>query len=284
MLEYNTFSSFRSRCSKDHLKAEEKKMQEKFNIDDIVKELDAEFELDTEEVSEEDSLEAQDEQTVEEDTEDTEALEEDAEEVEEDEEVDEKEAEEEDEELHRRNEAFKRLREERDQYAETDQFLEGLAAEYGMTKQQLIDRWKDETAQRRAKKEGVSPEAFKRQQELERKVQELEIEKKKEIFNIRTQAIVDRYNLSESQVDEMFAQASEMGIEITQNPELLEFVYKAMNYDTAIEQGRQKQLEISKKRSKTSAGRTGTKGAQVNADDGWEKEIDSILREQNLIK
>lgn len=256
-------------------------MQEKFNIDDIVKELDAEFESDTEEVSEEDSLEAQDEETVEEDTEDTEALEEDAEEVEEDEEVD---AEEEDEELHRRNEAFKRLREERDQYAETDQFLEELAAEYGMTKQQLIDRWKDETAQRRAKKEGVSPEAFKRQQELERKVQELEIEKKKEIFNIRTQAIVDRYNLSESQVDEMFAQASEMGIEITQNPELLEFVYKAMNYDTAIEQGRQKQLEISKKRSKTSAGRTGTKGAQVNADDGWEKEIDSILREQNLIK
>jgi hypothetical protein len=259
-------------------------MQEKFNIDDIVKELDAEFELDTEEVSEEDSLEAQDEQTVEEDTEDTEALEEDAEEVEEDEEVDEEDAEEEDEELHRRNEAFKRLREERDQYAETDQFLEELAAEYGMTKQQLIDRWKDETAQRRAKKEGVSPEAFKRQQELERKVQELEIEKKKEIFNIRTQAIVDRYNLSESQVDEMFAQASEMGIEITQNPELLEFVFKAMNYDTAIEQGRQKQLEISKKRSKTSAGRTGTKGAQVNADDGWEKEIDSILREQNLIK
>ena len=139
-------------------------------------------------------------------------------------------------------------------------------------------------AQRRAKKEGVSPEAFKRQQELERKVQELELEKKKEIFNIRTQAIVDKYNLSESQVDAMFAQASDMGIEITQNPELLEFVYKAMNYDNALEQGRQKQLEISKKRSKTAPGRTGTKGAQVNADDSWDNEIENILREQNLIK
>lgn len=256
-------------------------MQEKFNIDQLVEELDAEFEAETEEVSEEDSLEAQDEETVEEDTEDTEALEEDAEEVEEeDEEVEE----EDDEETHRRNEAFKRLREERDQYAETDKFLEELAAEYGMTKQQLIDRWTNEAAQRRAKKAGVTPEQFKKEQELQRKVQELETEKRKEIFNIRTQALVDRYELSEQQVDDIFATASEMGIQITENPELLEFVYKAMNYDTAIERGRQKQLETSKKRSKTAAGRTGTKGAQVNADDGWDKEIDSILREQNLIK
>ena len=82
----------------------------------------------------------------------------------------------------------------------------------------------------------------------------------------------------------MFATASEMGIQITENPELLEFVYKAMNYDNALERGRQKQLETSKKRKTTATGRTGTRGAQINSDDGWDKEIEAILREQRLIK
>ena len=261
-------------------------MQEKqeFNLDAIVEELDAEFA--SEEITEDEAgLEEQDIETVEEDTE---YIEEDAEEeyveyTDEDEQV-EDDTEEDDEELHRRNEAFKRLREERDQFAATDTFLEELAAEYGMTKQQLIDRWSNEAAQRRAKKAGVSPAEFKRQQELEQKVQQLELEKKKEVFNIKTQALVDRYQLSEEQVDGMFAKASELGIEITTNPDLLEFVYKAMNYDNALEQGRQKQLEISKNRSKTAPGRTGTKGAQINADDGWDNEIEAILREQRLIK
>lgn len=260
-------------------------MQEKFNIDQLVEELDAEFASEKEEVDSEDGLVAQDEEeTVEETEQIEEALDEDAEQVEEEDEEEEQPVEEDDEELHRRNEAFKRLREERDQYAETDKFLEELAAEYGMTKQQLIDRWTNEAAARRAKKAGISPQQFQREQELQRKVQELEIEKKKEIFNLRTQALVDQYELSEEDVDAMFAQANEMGIQITENPELLEFVYKAMNYDNALEQGRQRQLEISKKRKKTSAGRTGTKGAQVNADDGWDKEIEAILKEQRLIK
>lgn len=283
MSEYDAHRTLEVAALKIISKRRRKKMQEKFNIDAIVEELDNEFNSE-EVVEDEASLEEQDIETVEEDTE---YIEEDAEEEqteeEENEEVEE-DAEEDDEELHRRNEAFKRLREERDQFAATDKFLEELAAEYGMTKQQLIDRWSNEAAQRRAKKAGISPAEFKRQQELEQKVQQLELEKKKEVFNIKTQALVERYQLSEKQVDAMFAKASEMGIEITTNPDLLEFVYKAMNYDNAVEQGRQRQLEISKKRSKTAPGRTGTKGAQVKADDGWDNEIEAILREQNLIK
>jgi hypothetical protein len=259
-------------------------MQEKqgFNIDSLVEELDKEFASEAEsedspvaQVEEEPAETEEAEQEVEEELEDEEA--------EEDEEVEE-EAEEEDEELHRRNEAFKRLREERDQYAETDKFLEEIAAEYGLTKQQLINNWKDETAKRRAKKEGITPQQFARQQELEQKVAELELQNRKEIFNIRTQALVDKYNLSEGDVDDMFAQANTMGIDITTNPDLLEFVYKATNYDSALERGRQQQLANSKKRSKTAAGRTGTRGTPTEESDNWDNEIESILREQRLIK
>ena len=262
-------------------------MQEKqgFNIDNLVEELDKEFASEAE--SEDSPVEQVEEEPVEEEAEQEIDEELDDEEEEEDEEVEEEaeeEEDEEDEELHRRNEAFKRLREERDQYAETDKFLEEIAAEYGLSKQQLINNWKEETAKRRAKKEGISPQQFARQQELEQKVAELELQNRKEIFNIRTQAIVDKYELSEDDVDAMFAQANDMGIDVTTNPDLLEFVYKATNYDSALERGRQQQLKNSKKRSKTAAGRTGTRGRPTEDSDNWDNEIESILREQRLIK
>ena len=283
MLEYNAFSDLLVSSPKRISRRRREKMQEKqgFNIDSLVEELDAEF---ASEAESEDSPVAQVEEEPAE-TEEAEQVEEELEdeEAEEDEEVEE-EAEEEDEELHRRNEAFKRLREERDQYAETDKFLEEIAAEYGLSKQQLIQNWRDETARRRAKNQGITPAQFARQQELEQKVAELELQNRKEVFNIRTQALVDKYNLSESDVDDMFAQANTMGIDITTNPDLLEFVYKATNYDSALERGRQQQLANSKKRSKTAAGRTGTRGRPTEESDNWDNEIESILREQRLIK
>lgn len=284
MLEYNAFSDLLASSPKRISRRRREKMQEKqgFNIDSLVEELDAEFASEAEsedspvaQVEEEPAETEEAEQEVEEELEDEEA--------EEDEEVEE-EAEEEDEELHRRNEAFKRLREERDQYAETDKFLEEIAAEYGLSKQQLIQNWRDETARRRAKNQGITPAQFARQQELEQKVAELELQNRKEIFNIKTQALVDKYNLSEGDVDDMFAQANTMGIDITTNPDLLEFVYKATNYDSALERGRQQQLANSKKRSKTAAGRTGTRGRPTEESDNWDNEIESILREQRLIK
>ena len=259
-------------------------MQEKeqgFNIDSLVDELDKEFASEAE--SEDSPVEQVEEEPVEEEAEQELDEELDDEEEEEDEEVEE-EAEEDDEELHRRNNAFKRLREERDQYAETDKFLEEIAAEYGLSKDQLIKNWRDEAARKRARSQGISPAQFARQQELEQKVQELELQNRKEIFNVRTQALVDKYELSENDVDDMFAQANEMGIDITENPDLLEFVYKATNYDSALERGRQQQLANSKKRSKTAAGRTGTRGRPTEDSDNWDNEIENILREQRLIK
>ena len=259
-------------------------MQEKeqgFNIDSLVDELDKEFASEAE--SEDSPVEQVEEEPVEEEAEQELDEELDDEEEEEDEEVEE-EAEEDDEELHRRNNAFKRLREERDQYAETDKFLEEIAAEYGLSKDQLIKNWRDEAARKRARSQGISPAQFARQQELEQKVQELELQNRKEIFNVRTQALVDKYELSENDVDDMFAQANEMGIDITENPDLLEFVYKATNYDSDLERGRQQQLANSKKRSKTAAGRTGTRGRPTEESDNWDNEIENILREQRLIK
>lgn len=85
---------------------------------------------------------------------------------------------------------------------------------------------------------------------------------------------------------ELFDYASESKIDILNNPTLLEFAYRAKNYDNAVEQGRQQQLERSKKRRAKSVGQTGTQKSAPPADEisSMEKEIEEYLKEKKIIK
>lgn len=78
----------------------------------------------------------------------------------EEDEVEDEEVEEEDEipvndpDEHKRNDAFKKLREERDKLAESDKFLSDLAAQYGLSKEELVKRYRDEANKNKPKKKG----------------------------------------------------------------------------------------------------------------------------------
>jgi len=62
-------------------------------------------------------------------------------------------------------------------------------------------------------------------------------------------------------------------------------VYRNLAYDDALEQGRQQQLENSRKRTKTSTGKTGTQGTQVNTtQEQWDAEIQQALKDNYIIK
>lgn len=261
------------------------------NIDAIVAELDNEFSQDTKEVLDpEANPEEQD--TIEENVEAPEEVVE-AEEVDEEEEYyeeDEEEAEEEtpdimDEDLHKRNAAFKELREERDRLAASDKFLSDLASQYGLSKEQLMERFTQQQQEKLAKEQGIDPAQYRKMQELEAKVQQIEEDKHREVFNVRAEAFQRRYDLTEDALMEVFTEAGKLGLDITKNPTLLEVVYRSINFDKAIETGRQKQLETSKRRSKTSVGKTGTQGADVNTTEAdWEKEIDEVLKKNYITK
>ena len=56
------------------------------------------------------------------------------------------------------------LREERDKLAESDKFLNELATQYGLSKEELIKRYKDEANKKQAEKEGMTPEQYKKMQ------------------------------------------------------------------------------------------------------------------------
>lgn len=188
---------------------------------------------------------------------------------------------------HKRNEAFKKLREERDKLAESDKFLSDLAAQYGLTKEELVQRYRDEANKKQAEKEGMTPEQYKKMQELQKEVEEIKLNRRKETFNYEAQKISDKYQLTEKQMVELFDYAQANQIDILGNPTLLDFAYRAKNYDSALEQGRQKQLETSKQRRNKSVGQTGTQKSAPPINDevqDMEAEIDAYLREQKIIK
>ena len=266
-------------------------MQEKFNIDSIVAELDKEFaaeENDPQASLEEQDIEENNESPVEEEVEET---------VVDDEESEEQEVEEEEvadeenveavvsEDLHKRNEAFKSLREERDKLAASDKFLSELAIQYGLTKEQLMERFTKQQQEKAAKEQGIEPEQYRKMVELENKVQQIEEDKRREVFNIRAEAFANYYELNDNDLQLVFEEAGRLGLDVAKDPKLLEVVYRNLAYDDALEQGRQQQLENSRKRTKTSTGKTGTQGTQVNTtQEQWDAEIQQALKDNYIIK
>ena len=266
-------------------------MQEKFNIDKIVEELDKEFAVEAEVPQA--SLEEQDkeeinEAPVEEETEEAvEEEESEEQEVEEDEEVADEEQVEAvvSEDLHKRNEAFKSLRQERDRLAASDRFLSELATQYGLTKEQLMERFTKQQQEKAAKEQGIEPEQYRKMVALEQKVQQIEEDKRREVFNIRAEAFANYYELDDNDLELVFEEAGRLGLDVTKDPKLLEVVYRNLAYDDALEQGRQQQLENSRKRTKTSTGKTGTQGTQVNTtQEQWDAEIQQALKDNYIIK
>jgi len=263
-------------------------MQEnkELDIQAIIDELDKEFDEAEDQLDEpvEDGEELiEDGEVVEEEVSDDgeEILEDDEVESEDDEEF---EADIESDDIHRRNEAFRRLREERDQLAASDQFIIDLAKQYGMSKEQLIERFQEDQLKKEAEEQGIPESQLRKLKEMEQKLAAVEEEKNKEVFNIKAESLASKYKLNENQMMKLFDEAAKLGLDILKNPELLEFAYRAVNYDNAINEGRQKQLETTRKRSSTSTGKTGTSGAEVKISDeeAWDKEIEAYLKDLKL--
>jgi hypothetical protein len=184
--------------------------------------------------------------------------------------------------LHKRNEAFKKLREEKEKLEQSDKFLADLANQYGLTKDELMKKFKEEQTVKQAKEQGMSVEQFKRLQQLEQQVQTISQKSQQEVFNYEAERLVQKYNIPANQINEVFGKIGALGIDVLANPKLLEVAYKALNYEVALQKGRQSQLEETKKRRETTASPSlGTKGPNVDSSSSDEDaEIDAFLKER----
>jgi hypothetical protein len=184
--------------------------------------------------------------------------------------------------LHKRNEAFKKLREEKERLEQSDKFLADLATQYGMTKEELITKFREEQTVKQAAAQGIPVEQFKRMQQLETEVQTIKQKYAQEAFNFEAERLVQKYSIPANQVQDVFSRIGALGLDVLSNPKLLEIAYKALNYDVALQKGRQAQLEETKKRRETTASPSlGTKGTNVDTSEtDMDSEIDSFLKEK----
>jgi len=184
--------------------------------------------------------------------------------------------------VHKRNEAFKKLREEKQKLEQSDKFLADLASQYGLTKEELVEKFKNDRVKKEAEKQGVPIEQYKRMQQLEQEVQTIKQRYSQETFNYEADRLVQKYNIPANQINGLFQQIGALGIDVISNPKLLEVAYKALNYDVALQKGRQAQLEETKKRRETTASPSlGTKGTNVDTSStDMDNEIDAFLKEK----
>jgi hypothetical protein len=184
--------------------------------------------------------------------------------------------------VHKRNEAFKKLREEKQKLEQSDKFLADLASQYGLTKEELVEKFKNDRVKKEAEKQGVPIEQYKRMQQLEQEVQTIKQRYSQETFNYEADRLVQKYKIPANQVDGLFQQIGALGMDVISNPKLLEVAYKALNYDVALQKGRQAQLEETKKRRETTASPSlGTKGTNVDTSStDMDNEIDAFLKEK----
>lgn len=184
--------------------------------------------------------------------------------------------------MHKRNEAFKKLREEKEKLEQSDRFLNELASQYGISKDELITKFKEDRLKKEAEKQGIPLDQFKRMQTLEQEVQTIKQRYQQETFNYEAEKLVQKYNIPANQIESVFAQIGQLGMDVLANPKLLEVAYKALNYDVALQKGRQAQLEETKKRRETTASPTlGNKGGNVDTSvSDMDAEIDAYLKEK----
>jgi hypothetical protein len=184
--------------------------------------------------------------------------------------------------MHKRNEAFKKLREEKEKLEQSDRFLDELAIQYGLTKTELMAKFKEDKMKKEAEKSGLPLDQFKRMQELETEVATIKQKYQTEAFNFEAERLVQRYNIPANEVTKIFEQIGALGLDVLANPKLLEVAYKALNYESALERGRQTQLQETVKRRQTTASPSlGTKGTNVDTSEtDMDSEIDAFLKQK----
>ena len=186
-------------------------------------------------------------------------------------------------ELHKRNEAFKAMRLEKERLEKENVFINELADSYGMTPDELRTRFAEDQAKKEAEKQGMTTDQYKRMRDLEAQVTTLEEGRREERFNMYADKFIADKKLDDTGFKDLAMEAAKLGFDLMNHPEQLEVAYKAINYDKAVAHGRQVQLAETKRRRETSDGATGLTGGVVDGAEDFDKEIDAYLKEQGII-
>lgn len=272
-------------------------MNEHFDLDNL--EQDFEKEFDQQEQQQEESHQEDDQQQEEDQTETEEETEEETDSSEENDTEDDSTGDDKSQENNsddqfsndKQNRAFADMRREKEdlqrQIADMKKYsdvITDIANKSGVSTDELLQRYEQQKLEKEAQQQNVPVEFLQKQREMEQELSKVKEERFEERFNAQVHSVVEKYNLSNEDVQGTFKYAFQNGLDL-KNPSLnFEAIYKAANFDKLMEQqlkaDRQKQLEDKQKRmSKSSVTHGGSAAPDASLDD----EVNAFLKEQGVI-
>lgn len=275
---------------------------EEFDLDKLEQEFNESWkeEEETEEVTEdtEETEESEESETEDIETEDTEETEE-IEETDEEEEEEESETLDKDEPFTKKpkqtkeeNAAFAEMRKQKEALEQQNKTLEMVAAQYGMTVPQFQEAFQKQEEEARAKNQGIPVDVLRRMESMERQLNDQKTSSHKDKFWNEVDTVKAKYNLNDAEVTKIFDYIGQNGLVNidTGTPAVpFEFLYKAANFDNAIErktnEAKQQALAAKKKRqTKSAPGHTSNSNAgdQVK-DDYTVDEVEKMLKNEGLL-
>lgn len=251
-------------------------MDNELDIDSMLEEFENEWE-DTSNDNEVDDVEVADEEVGE------------PEEVDETEESDDEEVDEpnpNDDNEHKRNQAFRDLRQQAEEYKKYADFIQKLAEDSGVKPDELLARYQERQLEEQAEQQGLPVEHLKKLNDTEGRLAQLEEQLAAERFNSQVDAVVAKYGNDESLIKSTFEYMNQMGIDPKVHQFDFEKLYRAANLDSIIEKevskARQTDLENKKKRQDNASIGNGSSVSPSNSGEMSDDEFNEILKSMDL--
>lgn len=112
----------------------------------------------------------------------------------------------------KRNAAFADMRRERDQYKQQQEWIKQLAAESGLSVEELKARYEEQQLEKQAQEKGVPVDVLKRLTSLEEENKSMKEQTQSEKFNASVIATLEKYNSDDEGFDRTVEYAHENGI------------------------------------------------------------------------
>lgn len=141
--------------------------------------------------------------------------------------------------------AFAQLRRERDEFARVAKWVSDLAAQSGMTVEQLMERYEQQRLQKEAEAKGVPVEVLQKLQTLENENKTIRDQMNAERFNQQVNETLKKYNGNAENFEKTLQYAMENGLveALKTGAITFEAAYKLAHMDTLIEEAKQQAVQ-----------------------------------------
>lgn len=188
--------------------------------------------------------------------------------------------------VHKRNDAFKRMREENKELARYKAFVEKMAQDNGYEDpSQIFTAYEEQSLAKEAEERGVDLETMKEIDTLRRQTEAKALEEQQAAFQQEREATIEKYNLSDEDVQTIHNYVHENGLFNLG----FEQAYKLANFDNLLEgaknEGRQNYLSDKKKRQQSAALNPGTNtisNSDVASDGLTDDEFEKTLKSMGV--